>query len=76
MNINAAGRAMGLILNMLDVTKPTKPPVPFVPQKPEFAADRARFSRGCARKNAASAARRCATTCAHLRGKALWGCKA
>ena len=43
MNINAAGRAMGLILNMLDVTKPTKPPVPFVPQKPEFAADRARF---------------------------------
>ena len=43
MNLNAAGKAAGLILNMLDTAKPTKPPVEFRPQKPLLERSGARF---------------------------------
>ncbi len=43
MNIGAAGKAIGLIFNMLDATKPTKALIPFAPQKPEFALSEAKY---------------------------------
>ena len=43
MNINAAGKAIGLVFNMLDATKPTAAPVAFKPQKPEFKPSGERF---------------------------------